>query len=237
VLRRKGRCSHSSHRSTAGISGRKNRSNDLTLLYRRDSGATSRLDDGQTRLILLNSIAPPRRSRAGCDTRSISIVLLTGYLAALAPDTLTFSGGRPPRDRDPASHSAASTITVGIPAILLPARPGRQGLTKGGGGRVIQVGLRVRDLLTQTGVHVVMTRVTPEEVDLGLRRLISRAAQRSRFRIDPHQCFPRLSESSCQQRVPDVYSGHIRCRYGGLKPALLAGKWDSPRQTGQIPEP
>src|SRR5213076_2912296 len=43
------------------------------------------------------------------------------------------------------------------------------------------VGFRVRDLLTQRGANVVMTRTTPDPVDLGLRPIISRRADAEAF--------------------------------------------------------
>jgi len=46
---------------------------------------------------------------------------------------------------------------------------------------VLQVGFRVRDMLTQRGVNVVMTRTTPDPVDLGLRAIISRRANAHAF--------------------------------------------------------
>ncbi|HEY5022753.1 MAG TPA: N-acetylmuramoyl-L-alanine amidase, partial [Gemmatimonadaceae bacterium] len=49
------------------------------------------------------------------------------------------------------------------------------------GDAVLQVGLKLRDLLTQAGANVVMTRTTPDPVDLGLRPIISRRANANAF--------------------------------------------------------
>jgi N-acetylmuramoyl-L-alanine amidase len=46
---------------------------------------------------------------------------------------------------------------------------------------VLEVGLKLRDLLTQRGANVVMTRTTPDPVDLGLRPIISRRANAHAF--------------------------------------------------------
>jgi N-acetylmuramoyl-L-alanine amidase len=46
---------------------------------------------------------------------------------------------------------------------------------------VLQVGFKLRDLLTQAGANVVMTRTTPDPVDLGLRPIISRRANAHAF--------------------------------------------------------
>jgi N-acetylmuramoyl-L-alanine amidase len=45
----------------------------------------------------------------------------------------------------------------------------------------LAVGLRLRDLLAARGVNVVMTRSTPEPVELGLRPIISRRANAHAF--------------------------------------------------------
>jgi N-acetylmuramoyl-L-alanine amidase len=49
------------------------------------------------------------------------------------------------------------------------------------GDAVLEVGLKLRDLLTQKGANVVMTRTTPDPVELGLRPIISRRANAHAF--------------------------------------------------------
>jgi len=49
------------------------------------------------------------------------------------------------------------------------------------GDAVLQVAFRLRDLLVQRGVNVVMTRTTMDPVDLGLRPIISRRANAHAF--------------------------------------------------------
>jgi N-acetylmuramoyl-L-alanine amidase len=46
---------------------------------------------------------------------------------------------------------------------------------------VLEVGLKLRDLLTARGANVVMTRTTSDPVDLGLRPIISRRANAHAF--------------------------------------------------------
>ena len=69
-------------------------------------------------------------------------------------------------------------VDVGIDA-RNPRTAGRE--LPSGQLSVLQVGFRVRDLLTQRGANVVMTRTTPDPVDLGLRAIISRRANAHAF--------------------------------------------------------
>jgi len=101
-----------------------------------------------------------------------------GYLALWQNGTLTFRVRRPPRIADAASPLRGLTITVD-PGHPPAGATGPTGLYEADG--VLQVGFRVRDLLAQRGVNVVMTRTTPEPVDLGLRPIISRRANAHAF--------------------------------------------------------
>jgi len=101
-----------------------------------------------------------------------------GYLALWEKDTLTFRVRRPPRIADRAEPLRGLTITVD------PGHPpaGATGPTSlYEGDAVLQVGLKLRDLLAQAGANVVMTRTTPDPVDLGLRPIISRRANANAF--------------------------------------------------------
>jgi N-acetylmuramoyl-L-alanine amidase len=101
-----------------------------------------------------------------------------GYLALWQKDTLTFRVRRPPRIVDRANPLRGLTITVD------PGHPpaGATGPTSlYEGDAVLQVGFKLRDLLTQAGANVVMTRTTPDAVDLGLRPIISRRANAHAF--------------------------------------------------------
>ncbi|HEX3534795.1 MAG TPA: N-acetylmuramoyl-L-alanine amidase [Gemmatimonadaceae bacterium] len=101
-----------------------------------------------------------------------------GYLALWQKDTLTFRVRRPPRIADRANPLRGLTITVD------PGHPpaGATGPTNlYEGDAVLQVGFKLRDLLTQAGANVVMTRTTPDPVDLGLRPIISRRANAHAF--------------------------------------------------------
>jgi N-acetylmuramoyl-L-alanine amidase len=101
-----------------------------------------------------------------------------GYLALWQKDTLTFRVRRPPRIADRASALRGLTITVD------PGHPpaGATGPTNlYEGDAVLQVGLKLRDLLTQAGANVVMTRTTPDPVELGLRPIIGRRANSHAF--------------------------------------------------------
>jgi N-acetylmuramoyl-L-alanine amidase len=101
-----------------------------------------------------------------------------GYLALWQNGSVTFRVRRPPRIADAAGPLRGLTITVD------PGHPpaGATGPTQFyEGDAVLQVGFRVRDLLVQRGVNVVMTRTTPDPVDLGLRPIISRRANAHAF--------------------------------------------------------
>ena len=101
-----------------------------------------------------------------------------GYLALWQSGTLTFRVRRPPRIADATSPLRGLTITVD-PGHPPAGATGPTGLYEG--DAVLQVGLKLRDLLVQRGVNVVMTRTTPEPVDLGLRAIISRRANAHAF--------------------------------------------------------
>ena len=101
-----------------------------------------------------------------------------GYLALWQPGALTFRVRRPPRIADAASPLRGLTITVD-PGHPPAGATGPTQLYEGDG--VLPVGLRVRDLLVQRGVNVVMTRTTTDPVDLGLRAIISRRANAHAF--------------------------------------------------------
>jgi N-acetylmuramoyl-L-alanine amidase len=101
-----------------------------------------------------------------------------GYLALWQNGMLTFRVRRPPRIADRAAPLRGLTITVD------PGHPpaGATGPTNlYEGDAVLQVGFRLRDLLTQAGANVVMTRTTPDPVDLGQRAIISRRANAHAF--------------------------------------------------------
>ncbi|HJQ53758.1 MAG TPA: N-acetylmuramoyl-L-alanine amidase, partial [Gemmatimonadaceae bacterium] len=101
-----------------------------------------------------------------------------GYLALWEKGGLTFRVRRPPHIADAASPLRGLTITVD------PGHPpaGATGPTQlYEADAVLQVGFRVRDMLAQRGVNVVMTRTTPDPVDLGLRPIISRRANAHAF--------------------------------------------------------
>lgn len=101
-----------------------------------------------------------------------------GYLALWQRDTLTFRVRRPPRIADRANPLRGLTITVD-PGHPPAGATGPTGLYEA--DDVLQVGLRLRDLLTQAGANVVMTRTNPDPVDLGLRPIISRRANANAF--------------------------------------------------------
>jgi N-acetylmuramoyl-L-alanine amidase len=101
-----------------------------------------------------------------------------GYLALWQNGTLTFRVRRPPKIADRANPLRGLTITVD------PGHPpaGATGPTNlYEADAVLQVGFRLRDMLTQAGASVVMTRTTPDPVDLGLRPIISRRANAHAF--------------------------------------------------------
>ena len=101
-----------------------------------------------------------------------------GYLALWQNGALTFRVRRPPRIADTTNPLRGLTITVD------PGHPpgGETGPTRlYEADATLQVGMRLRDLLTQRGVNVVMTRTTPDPVELGLRPIISRRANAHAF--------------------------------------------------------
>jgi N-acetylmuramoyl-L-alanine amidase len=101
-----------------------------------------------------------------------------GYLALWQNGALTFRVRRPPRIADTASPLRGLTITID-PGHPPAGATGPTGLYEG--DAVLQVGFKLRDLLVQRGVNVVMTRVNAEPVDLGLRAIISRRANAHAF--------------------------------------------------------
>jgi N-acetylmuramoyl-L-alanine amidase len=101
-----------------------------------------------------------------------------GYLALWQNGALTFRVRRPPRIADATSPLRGLTITVD-PGHPPAGATGPTGLYEG--DAVLQVGFRVRDLLTQRGVNVVMTRTTPDPIDLGARPIIGRRANAQAF--------------------------------------------------------
>ena len=101
-----------------------------------------------------------------------------GYLTLWENGALRFKVRRPPRIVDPTSPLRGLTIVVD------PGHPpgGATGpTTLYEADAVLPVGLRLRDLLIQRGANVVMTRTTPEAVDLGLRPIIGRRANANAF--------------------------------------------------------
>jgi len=110
-----------------------------------------------------------------------------GYLALWQNGTLTFRVRRPPRIADPAAPLRGLTITVD-PGHPPAGATGPTGLYEG--DAVLEVGFRLRDLLTQRGANVVMTRTTPDPVELGLRPIISRRANAHAFVSIHTNAFP-----------------------------------------------
>jgi N-acetylmuramoyl-L-alanine amidase len=101
-----------------------------------------------------------------------------GYLTLWENGALRFKVRRPPRIVDPTSPLRGLTIVID------PGHPpaGATGpTTLYEADAVLPVGLRLRDLLIQRGANVVMTRTTPEAVDLGLRPIIGRRANANAF--------------------------------------------------------
>ncbi|MDP9202620.1 MAG: N-acetylmuramoyl-L-alanine amidase [Gemmatimonadota bacterium] len=101
-----------------------------------------------------------------------------GYLALWQNGALTFRVRRPPGIADAAAPLRGLTITVD-PGHPPAGATGPTGLYEGDG--VLEVGFKLRDLLVQHGANVVMTRTTPDPVDLGLRPIISRRANAHAF--------------------------------------------------------
>ncbi|MEX2109775.1 MAG: N-acetylmuramoyl-L-alanine amidase [Gemmatimonadaceae bacterium] len=101
-----------------------------------------------------------------------------GYLALWDNGALRFRVRRPPRIADRAAPLRGLTIAVD------PGHPpaGATGPTKlYEGDAVLPVGLKLRDMLTARGANVVMTRTTPDPVDLALRPIIGRRANAHAF--------------------------------------------------------
>jgi N-acetylmuramoyl-L-alanine amidase len=101
-----------------------------------------------------------------------------GYLALWQNGTLTFRVRRPPSIADATNPLRGLTITVD-PGHPPAGATGPTGLYEA--EAVLQVGFKLRDLLVQRGVNVIMTRTTPDPVDLGLRPIISRRANAHAF--------------------------------------------------------
>jgi N-acetylmuramoyl-L-alanine amidase len=122
----------------------------------------------------LSSTPEPTRVRFGINLTRAPYA----YLALWQNGVFTLRVRRPPRIADPSSPLRGLTITVD------PGHPpagaiGPTGLYEG--DAVLQVGLKLRDLLAARGVNVVMTRTTSDPVDLGLRPIISRRANAHAF--------------------------------------------------------
>ena len=101
-----------------------------------------------------------------------------GYLALWQNGTFTFRVRRPPTIADPANPLRGLTITVD-PGHPPAGATGPTGLYEA--DAVLPVAFRLRDMLVQRGVNVVMTRTTSDPVDLGLRPIISRRANAHAF--------------------------------------------------------
>lgn len=100
-----------------------------------------------------------------------------GYLALWTPGTLTFRVRRPPKI-DAASPLLGRTITIdpGHPPI---GASGPTGLWEP--EATLAVGFKVQELLQAKGVKVIMTRTTPDPVDLYVRPAISRRENAEAF--------------------------------------------------------
>jgi N-acetylmuramoyl-L-alanine amidase len=122
----------------------------------------------------LSSTPEPTRVRFGINLNRAPY----GYLALWQDGALTFRVRRPPRIADPAAPLRGLTITVD-PGHPPAGATGPTMLYEGDG--VLEVGMKLRDLLTQKGANVVMTRTTTEPVELGLRPIISRRANAHAF--------------------------------------------------------
>jgi N-acetylmuramoyl-L-alanine amidase len=101
-----------------------------------------------------------------------------GYLALWQNGALTFRVRRPPQIADATNPLRGLTITVD-PGHPPAGATGPTGLYEA--DAVLQVGMKLRDMLVQRGVNVIMTRTTPDPVDLGLRPIISRRANAHAF--------------------------------------------------------
>lgn len=101
-----------------------------------------------------------------------------GFLAMWQNGSFIFRVRKPPVIADAASPLKGLTITVD------PGHP--PGGTTGPSvlhesEAVLAVGLKLRDLLVQRGVNVIMTRTTMDPVELGIRPIISRRANANAF--------------------------------------------------------
>jgi N-acetylmuramoyl-L-alanine amidase len=95
-----------------------------------------------------------------------------GYQPLWESGKLTFRVRNPPR---PASSAPLQGLTIAVdPGHPPVGATGPTGLWEP--EAVLPVGLKVRDLLQAKGVNVVMTRTTPDPVDLNLRGAIARRA-------------------------------------------------------------
>jgi N-acetylmuramoyl-L-alanine amidase len=122
----------------------------------------------------LSSTPEPTRVRFGINLTRAPYA----YLAFWQNGVFTLRVRRPPRIADPSSPLRGLTITVD-PGHPPAGATGPTGLYEG--DAVLQVGLKLRDLLAARGVNVVMTRTTSDPVDLGLRPIISRRANAHAF--------------------------------------------------------
>jgi N-acetylmuramoyl-L-alanine amidase len=122
----------------------------------------------------LSSTPEPTRVRFGINLTRAPYA----YLALWQNGVFTLRVRRPPRIADPSSPLRGLTITVD-PGHPPAGATGPTGLYEG--DAVLQVGLKLRDLLAARGVNVVMTRTTSDPVDLGLRPIISRRANAHAF--------------------------------------------------------
>ena len=101
-----------------------------------------------------------------------------GYIALWENGALRFRVRRPPTIANRAAPLDKLTIAID------PGHPpaGATGPTKlYEGDAVLAVGLKVAELLRAHGVNVVMTRTTPDAVDLGARPIIARRANAHAF--------------------------------------------------------
>lgn len=122
----------------------------------------------------LSSTPEPTRVRFGINLNRAPF----GYLALWQNGALTFRVRRPPRIADATAPLRGLTITVD-PGHPPAGATGPTGLYEA--DAVLDVGLKLRDLLVARGATVVMTRTTHDPVDLGLRPIISRRANAHAF--------------------------------------------------------
>ncbi|HWL39072.1 MAG TPA: N-acetylmuramoyl-L-alanine amidase [Gemmatimonadaceae bacterium] len=101
-----------------------------------------------------------------------------GYLALWINGEFRFRIRRPPNITDSNSPLRGLTITVD-PGHPPAGATGPTGFYEA--DAVLEVGLKLRDLLAAKGANVVMTRTTADPVELGLRPIISRRANAHAF--------------------------------------------------------